>query len=88
MISGVVVRHFKGVGLMPDVTDFLVRVRSKCYLIECQSTDDGSMVVRLADYTREQIVDDLQYFRNLLANEFENGRKCDTIKEISRSGKG
>lgn len=32
------------------VTDFLVKLRSKCYLIECQSTDDNEMVIRLAEY--------------------------------------
>ena len=36
--------------LTERITDFLVKVRGKCYLIECQSSNDGSMVVRLAEY--------------------------------------
>ena len=32
------------------ISDFLIRVGSEVYLLECQSYDDGSMAIRIAEY--------------------------------------
>ncbi len=33
-----------------QVSDFLIRIGSEIYLLECQSYDDGSMAIRIAEY--------------------------------------
>ena len=32
------------------ISDFLIRIGSEIYLLECQSYDDGSMAIRIAEY--------------------------------------
>ena len=32
------------------ISDFLIRIGSEVYLLECQSYDDGSMAIRIAEY--------------------------------------
>lgn len=39
-----------GKGLEEKVSDFLMKVGGEVYLLECQSYDDGSMAVRVAEY--------------------------------------
>lgn len=34
-----------------EVSDFLIRIEGEVYLWECQSYDDGSMAIRMAEYT-------------------------------------
>lgn len=34
-----------------EVSDFLIRIEGEVYLLECQSYDDGSMAIRMAEYT-------------------------------------
>lgn len=33
-----------------QISDFLIKIRDEVYLLECQSYDDGSMAVRIAEY--------------------------------------
>ena len=33
-----------------QVSDFLIKIRDEVYLLECQSYDDGSMAIRIAEY--------------------------------------
>ena len=33
-----------------QISDFLIKIRDEVYLIECQSYDDGSMAIRIAEY--------------------------------------
>lgn len=33
-----------------QISDFLIRIGSEVYLLECQSYDDGSMAIRIAEY--------------------------------------
>lgn len=33
-----------------QISDFLIRIRDEIYLLECQSYDDGSMAIRMAEY--------------------------------------
>lgn len=33
-----------------QIADFLIRIKDEVYLLECQSYDDGSMAIRLAEY--------------------------------------
>lgn len=33
-----------------QVSDFLIRIENEIYLLECQSYDDGSMAIRIAEY--------------------------------------
>lgn len=33
-----------------QVSDFLLRIGNEVYLLECQSYDDGSMAIRIAEY--------------------------------------
>ena len=33
-----------------QISDFLIRIESEIYLLECQSYDDGSMAIRIAEY--------------------------------------
>ena len=33
-----------------QISDFLIRIGSEIYLLECQSYDDGSMAIRIAEY--------------------------------------
>ncbi len=33
-----------------QISDFLIRIESELYLLECQSYDDGSMAIRIAEY--------------------------------------
>ena len=33
-----------------QISDFLIRIGSDVYLLECQSYDDGSMAIRIAEY--------------------------------------
>ncbi len=33
-----------------QISDFLIKIRSEVYLLECQSYDDGSMAIRIAEY--------------------------------------
>ena len=33
-----------------QISDFLIRIKSDIYLLECQSYDDGSMAIRIAEY--------------------------------------
>ena len=33
-----------------QISDFLMKIESKVYLLECQSYDDGSMAIRIAEY--------------------------------------
>ena len=37
-------------GIEGQVSDFLIRIRNEVYLLECQSYDDGSMAIRIAEY--------------------------------------
>ena len=32
------------------ISDFLIKIRDEVYLLECQSYDDGSMAIRIAEY--------------------------------------
>ncbi len=33
-----------------QISDFLIKIRDEVYLLECQSYDDGSMAIRIAEY--------------------------------------
>jgi hypothetical protein len=33
-----------------QISDFLIKIESEIYLLECQSYDDGSMAIRIAEY--------------------------------------
>ena len=33
-----------------QISDFLIRIENEIYLLECQSYDDGSMAIRIAEY--------------------------------------
>ena len=33
-----------------QISDFLMKIEDELYLLECQSYDDGSMAVRIAEY--------------------------------------
>ena len=33
-----------------QISDFLIKIGSEVYLLECQSYDDGSMAIRIAEY--------------------------------------
>lgn len=33
-----------------QVSNFLIRIGSKIFLLECQNYDDGSMAIRIAEY--------------------------------------
>lgn len=33
-----------------QISDFLIKIRDEIYLLECQSYDDGSMAIRIAEY--------------------------------------
>lgn len=33
-----------------QISDFLIKIKSEVYLLECQSYDDGSMAIRIAEY--------------------------------------
>ena len=33
-----------------QISDFLIKIKDEVYLLECQSYDDGSMAVRIAEY--------------------------------------
>lgn len=33
-----------------QISDFLIRIEGEVYLLECQSYDDGSMAIRIAEY--------------------------------------
>ena len=33
-----------------QISDFLIRIQGEIYLLECQSYDDGSMAIRMAEY--------------------------------------
>ena len=39
-----------GSGIGERVSDFLMRIGEGTYLLECQSSDDGSMAIRMAEY--------------------------------------
>lgn len=39
------------VDVQKRITDMLVKIRDRCYIIECQSDNDLTMVLRLAEYT-------------------------------------
>ena len=36
--------------LEEQISDFLIKIRDEVYLLECQSYDDGSMSIRIAEY--------------------------------------
>ena len=38
-------------GMAEKITDFLIKIGNKKYLIECQSEDDDTMSIRIAEYT-------------------------------------
>ena len=33
-----------------QISDFLIKIEGEVYLLECQSYDDGSMAIRIAEY--------------------------------------
>ena len=33
-----------------QISDFVIRIENEIYLLECQSYDDGSMAIRIAEY--------------------------------------
>ena len=33
-----------------QISDFLIKIKNEIYLLECQSYDDGSMSIRIAEY--------------------------------------
>ena len=33
-----------------QISDFVIKIESEIYLLECQSYDDGSMAIRVAEY--------------------------------------
>ena len=40
-----------------QISDFVIKIGKEVYLLECQSYDDGSMAIRIADYSHAGIFD-------------------------------